>query len=125
MDILTEGGGLLQERDYTLIIDRSEKMSIVSTISPTTVWSIIKDATIAIADECEKFDLDGLTFYLYGEDFQRYQGLSKGEIEEILSQTKLSGSAKLFEDLNVSLGVLWVTPSLTERLLLLLQLVVL
>ncbi len=104
MDILTEGGGLLQERDYTLIIDKSEDMSIATTLSPTTVWSIIKDATIAIADECEKFDLDGLTFYLYAEDYQRYHGLSKEKIEEILSQTQLSGSAKLYEVLNDALN---------------------
>ncbi|MGK7938899.1 MAG: hypothetical protein AB4062_01815 [Crocosphaera sp.] len=104
MDILTEGGGLLQQRDYTLIIDKSEKMSIASTLSQKTVWSIIKDTTIAIADECEKFDFDGLTFYLYADDFQRYNGLSKEEIEKILSQTELSGVAQLFEVLNDALN---------------------
>ena len=104
MDILTEGGGLLQQRDYTLIIDKSEKMSIATPLSQKTVWSIIKDTTIAIANECEKFDFDGLTFYLYAEDFQRYQGLSKEEIEEILSQTKPSGEAHLFEVLNDALN---------------------
>ncbi len=104
MDILTEGGGLLQKRDYTLIIDKSEKMSLAGTLSQTAVWSILKDTTLAIADECEKFDFDGLTFYLYADDFQRYQGLSKEEIEKILSQTKLSGVAQLFEVLNDALN---------------------
>ncbi len=99
MDILTEGGKLLQERDYTLIIDRSNNMSTSIPEAQTNLWSVVKETTIAFAQECERFDFDGLTLYLYGDNFQRFDHLPKTQLNEILHQTTPSGTAKLSEAL--------------------------
>ncbi len=97
MDILTESGRLLQERDYTLIIDKSEKMSQKRTQTQSDLWSVVKETTVALASECERFDFDGLTLYLYADDFERFLGLSTTQLKEILERTLLSGTAKLSE----------------------------
>ncbi len=104
MDILTESGRLLQERDYTLIIDKSEKMSQKRTQSQSDLWSVVKETTVALASECERFDFDGLTLYLYADDFERFLGLSTTQLKEILERTLLSGTAKLSTVLNHSIS---------------------
>ena len=99
MDILTEGGRLLLERDYTLIIDKSENMSTSTPETQTNLWSVVKETTIDIAQQCEQFDFDGLTLYLYGDNFERFKCLSKAQMKEILDKTAPSGIAKLSEAL--------------------------
>ncbi len=99
MDILTEGGRLLLERDYTLIIDKSENMSTSTPEAQTNLWSVVKETTIDIAKQCEQFDFDGLTLYLYGDNFERFKCLSKTQMREILDKTAPSGIAKLSEAL--------------------------
>lgn len=95
MDILTEGGKLLQQRDYTLIIDRSETMSTLIPEAEKNLWLVVKETTIAFAQECEHFDADGLTLYLYGDNFERFDSLPKTQLNEILHKTTPSGIAKL------------------------------
>ena len=95
MDILTEGGRLLLERDYTLIIDKSNNMSTSIPEAQTNLWSVVKETTIAIAQECERFDFDGLSLYLYADNFERFNYLSKTQMSEILEKTAPSGIAKL------------------------------
>ncbi|PPT10000.1 hypothetical protein CKA32_000713 [Geitlerinema sp. FC II] len=61
MDILTDGGDLLQDRDYTIAIDRSATMTQTDSNSGLTLQAILQDATLAFVTQCEQFDFDGIT----------------------------------------------------------------
>ncbi|MGK7875581.1 MAG: hypothetical protein AB4426_20460 [Xenococcaceae cyanobacterium] len=97
MDILTEGGGLLLERDYTIIIDKSEIMSTLTLTSQKekSLWLITSEATLAIASQCSQFDFDGLTLYLYSDDFERFDNVTVTQLTHILHERSPSGTPKL------------------------------
>ncbi len=81
VDILTEGGGLLGHRDYTLIIENSKVMAEKS--GGQNLWSLIEDATLAIANKCEEYDFDGLSLYLYADKFTKFKHINAHQIAHI------------------------------------------
>ncbi|MBR8827544.1 MAG: hypothetical protein DSM107014_06485 [Gomphosphaeria aponina SAG 52.96 = DSM 107014] len=97
MDILTEGGGLLLERDYSIIIDKSEIMLTenFTTDGERSFWNIVKEATFAIATKCEEFDFDGLTIYLYADNFDKFERVTVHQLADIFLTQKPSGKARL------------------------------
>lgn len=93
VDILTEGGGLLGDRDYTLILDNSEFMA--QTSEDGDFWSLSENATLAIANKCEEYDFNGLSFYLYGDKFSKFEHIKAHEIAHIFDRNKPQGKANL------------------------------
>ncbi len=67
MDILLEGGSVLRDRDYTLIIDSSQSMATIEKSKGKSRWDLIQESILAIASYCEQFDLDGITLYLFSD----------------------------------------------------------
>ena len=65
MDILLEGGAVLRERDYTLIIDSSNSMATMEKSEGKSRWDLIQESILAIASYCEQIDPDGITLYLF------------------------------------------------------------
>jgi hypothetical protein len=94
MDILLDSGSSLQQRDYTLIIDQSESMGIVEAGGKTR-WELIQDATLALATQCEQFDPDGLTIYLFADRFTRYDNVTCAIVPRIFDENKPSGKTYL------------------------------
>ena len=94
MDILLDSGSSLQQRDYTLIIDQSESMGIVEQGGKTR-WELIQDATLALATQCEQFDPDGLTIYLFANHFTRYDKVTSTIVPKIFEENKPSGKTYL------------------------------
>ena len=89
VDLLTEGGVLLGDRDYTLIIDNSKVMAEKS--EGQSLWSLIENATLVIANKCEEYDFDGLSLYLYADKFSKFKHINAHQIAHIF-QTNLPES---------------------------------
>jgi hypothetical protein len=58
---------VVQDRDYTLIIDKSGSMSTADKPSEKTRWQIAQESTLALARKCEEIDPDGITIYLFSD----------------------------------------------------------
>jgi hypothetical protein len=93
IDILTEGGGLLGERDYTLIIDQSEAMGQKD--EGKDLWLFLENATLAIANKCEEYDFNGLSLYFYNETFSKFNHVNGHQIAHSFQTNKPVGSPKL------------------------------
>lgn len=95
MDVLLEGGATLQERDYTLIIDKSQSMSATDTASGKSRWEVMQESAIAMATVCEQFDPDGITIYLFADEFKRYENITANKVAQIFQDNQPSGKTNL------------------------------
>ncbi|MEM1168543.1 MAG: hypothetical protein AAGJ08_05535 [Cyanobacteria bacterium P01_H01_bin.35] len=99
MDPLLEGGAAIQQRDYTLIIDKSNDMYISGSPIGRRPWDLMQDSIIRLASECEKLDLDGLTVYLFSDYFKRYDQVTSTDLGEIFLENQPSGKTNLADAL--------------------------
>ena len=67
---------LIENRDYTLIIDKSGSMSTGDQPGGKTRWQAAEESTLALAQECEQLDPDGITVYLFSGRFRRYDNVT-------------------------------------------------
>ncbi|MDJ0556947.1 MAG: hypothetical protein QNJ68_21375 [Microcoleaceae cyanobacterium MO_207.B10] len=95
MDPLLEGGAALQERDYTLIIDKSNDMYKSESGSYKSPWELMQNSILALATECEKLDLDGITVYLFSDYFKRYDHVTSADLAHIFLENQPSGKTNL------------------------------
>ena len=66
----------MQDRDYTLIIDKSGSMSTPDQPGGRSRWDAAQESTLALARKCEQFDPDGITVYLFSSRFKRYENFN-------------------------------------------------
>ncbi|MGK7923590.1 MAG: hypothetical protein AB4080_26690 [Trichodesmium sp.] len=99
MDPLLEGGAAIQERDYTLIIDKSKDMYKPDSPIGKMPWDIMQESVIKLASECEKLDLDGLTVYLFSDYFKRYDQVTSTNLAQIFLENQPSGKTNLADAL--------------------------
>ncbi|WP_426590709.1 VWA domain-containing protein [Dapis sp. BLCC M229] len=99
MDPLLEGGAAIQQRDYTLIIDKSNDMYISGSPTGRRPWDLMQDSIIRLASECEKLDLDGLTVYLFSDYFKRYDQVTSTDLAQIFLENQPSGKTNLADAL--------------------------
>ena len=95
MDILLEGGSVLRDRDYTLIIDSSQSMATIEKSKGKSRWDLIQESILAIASYCEQFDLDGITLYLFSDQFKRYENVTSDRIIYLFQHHQPSGKNRL------------------------------
>jgi len=95
MDVLLDGGSTLQQRDYTLIIDQSQSMSIFDRFEQKRRWEMIQESTLALATLCEHFDPDGITVYLFSDQFQRYEKVTTERMAQIFMNHEPIGKSNL------------------------------
>jgi uncharacterized protein with von Willebrand factor type A (vWA) domain len=86
---------MLENRDYTLIIDKSGSMSIKDQPSSKSRWDIMQESTLAIASKCEEFDPDGITIYLFSGKFRRYDNVTANKVAQIFQENDPSGRTDL------------------------------
>ena len=51
---------VLENRDYTLMIDKSSSMATADEPGGKTRWELAQESTIALAQKCEEIDPDGI-----------------------------------------------------------------
>lgn len=90
-----QGGNILQDRDYTLIIDKSGSMSTPDQAGGRSRWDAAQESTLAIARKCEQFDPDGMTLYVFSGRFKRYENVTSSKVVQIFQENDPSGSTNL------------------------------
>ncbi|MBE9129912.1 MULTISPECIES: vWA domain-containing protein [unclassified Coleofasciculus] len=86
---------MLEQRDYTLIIDKSGSMSIRDQQSGKSRWESMQESTFALASKCEEFDPDGITIYLFSGRFKRYDNVTSNKVMQVFQENEPSGRTDL------------------------------
>ena len=86
---------MLEQRDYTLIIDKSGSMSVRDQPSSKSRWEVMQETTLALASKCEELDPDGITIYLFSGRFKRYDNVTSGKVPQIFRENEPSGRTDL------------------------------
>jgi Mg-chelatase subunit ChlD len=85
----------MQDRDYTLIIDKSGSMSTPDQAGGRSRWETAQESTLALARKCEQFDPDGITVYLFSSRFKRYDNVTSSKVAQIFQENDPMGTTNL------------------------------
>ncbi|MBE9129915.1 MULTISPECIES: vWA domain-containing protein [unclassified Coleofasciculus] len=85
----------MDNRDYTLIIDKSGSMSIPEQPGGQSRWDTAQESTLALARKCEQFDPDGITVYLFSSRFKRYDNVTSNKVVQIFQENDPMGRTDL------------------------------
>jgi uncharacterized protein with von Willebrand factor type A (vWA) domain len=85
----------MQDRDYTLIIDKSGSMSTPDQPGGRSRWDSAQESTLALARKCEQFDPDGITVYLFSSRFKRYENVTSSKVEQLFQENDPAGTTNL------------------------------
>lgn len=86
---------MLENRDYTLIIDKSGSMATKDQPGSKSRWAAMEESTLAIASKCEELDPDGLTVYVFSGKFKRYDNVTASKVSDIFRENEPSGRTDL------------------------------
>jgi uncharacterized protein with von Willebrand factor type A (vWA) domain len=86
---------MLENRDYTLIIDKSGSMATQDQKGGRSRWFAAQESTLALASKCEQFDPDGITIYLFSGKFKRYENVTSSIVGQIFKENDPSGTTDL------------------------------
>ncbi|MEA5595018.1 VWA domain-containing protein [Rivularia sp. UHCC 0363] len=86
---------MLENRDYTLIIDKSGSMATPDQKGGRTRWVTAQESTFALASKCEQFDPDGITVYTFSGRFKRYENVTSNKVTQIYQENDPSGTTDL------------------------------
>jgi vWA found in TerF C terminus len=86
---------MLENRDYTLIIDKSGSMATKDKPGGSSRWQIMQESTLALASKCEELDPDGITIYLFSGKFKRYDNVTAAKVGTIFQENDPSGRTDL------------------------------
>lgn len=86
---------MLENRDYTLIIDKSGSMATPDQKGGRSRWATAQESTLALASKCEQFDPDGITIYVFSGKFKRYENVTSAKVAQIFRENDPSGTTDL------------------------------
>ncbi|WP_353929701.1 VWA domain-containing protein [Okeanomitos corallinicola TIOX110] len=86
---------MLENRDYTLIIDKSGSMATPDQKGGKTRWFVAQESTLALASKCEQLDPDGITIYLFSGRFKRFENVTSSKVVQIFQENDPSGTTDL------------------------------
>ncbi|MBW4607696.1 MAG: VWA domain-containing protein [Hassallia sp. WJT32-NPBG1] len=86
---------MLDNRDYTLIIDKSGSMATPDQKGSKTRWATAQESTFALASKCDQFDPDGITVYVFSGRFKRYENVTASKVTQIFQENDPSGTTDL------------------------------
>ena len=86
---------MLENRDYTLIIDKSGSMATPDQKGGRTRWVAAEESTFALASKCEQFDPDGITIYTVSGRFKRYENVTSNKVMQVFRENDPSGTTDL------------------------------
>lgn len=85
----------MEERDYTLIIDKSGSMSTTDSPGGKTRWEVVQESTLALARKCEEIDPDGITVYVFSGRFRRYDNVTAAKVSQVFQNNEPMGRTDL------------------------------
>lgn len=86
---------MLEQRDYTVIIDKSGSMSMRDQSGGKSRWQIMQESTLALTNKCEEFDPDGITLYLFSGRFKRFDNVTTSKVVQLFTENEPSGTTDL------------------------------
>jgi uncharacterized protein YegL len=86
---------MLDQRDCTLIIDKSGSMSVKDQKGGKSRWNAMQESTLALASKCEEIDPDGITVYTFSGRFKRYENVTSSKVQQIFTENEPLGSTDL------------------------------
>jgi vWA found in TerF C terminus len=86
---------MLDNRDYTLIIDKSGSMATPDQKGGRNRWTTAHESTYALASKCEQLDPDGITIYVFSGKFKRYENVTSAKVAQIFQENDPSGTTDL------------------------------
>ncbi len=86
---------MLENRDYTLIIDKSGSMATPDQKGGKNRWVAAQESTFALASKCEQFDPDGITIYVFSGRYKRYENVTSSKVSQIFQENDPSGTTDL------------------------------
>lgn len=86
---------MVQNRDYTLIIDKSGSMIKTDQPGSKSRWKQMQESTLALAAKCDTLDPNGITVYLFSGRFKRYDNVTATKVEAIFLENEPMGSTNL------------------------------
>ncbi len=86
---------MLENRDYTLIIDKSGSMATPDQKGGRTRWFAAQESTFALASKCEQLDPDGITVYVFSGKFRRYENVTSSKVNQVFQENDPSGTTDL------------------------------
>lgn len=89
------GDSVLENRDYTLIIDKSGSMSTPDQPGGKSRWDTAQESTLALARKCEQFDPDGITLYMFSGRFKRFENVTSAKVAELFMENDPAGTTDL------------------------------
>ena len=89
------GDSRIENRDYTLIIDKSSSMATSDGPDGKTRWQIAQESTLALADKCEEIDPDGITVYVFSGAFKRYDNVTSDKVTKVYEENQPMGQTDL------------------------------
>ncbi|MCW6035459.1 VWA domain-containing protein [Spirulina subsalsa FACHB-351] len=88
-------GSIVEQRDYTLIIDKSGSMSTQDQPGGKSRWQAVQESTLALAKRCEELDPDGITVYLFSGRFKRYDNVTSDKVSQVFEEHEPMGKTDL------------------------------
>lgn len=85
----------LQNRDYTLVIDRSGSMATADCPNHSTRWKYAEETTIALASKLQEFDPDGITVMTFAGDFDIHENTRDDGVSDIFKKKDPCGGTTL------------------------------
>jgi len=85
----------VQDRDYTLIVDKSGSMSTPDQTGGKSRWEIAQESTLALARKCEQLDPDGITVYVFSGRFKRYDDVTSSKVAQVFQENDPVGTTNL------------------------------
>jgi hypothetical protein len=100
--------GFLKNRDYTVIVAKTLPSPGLMPPHYEQRWIAAHDAIVALAQQCEQFDPDGITIYISSKDypqgcFRRYDSVSADRLAAIFDENYPPEALDLLSGLEVAL----------------------
>ncbi len=89
------GDSRIENRDYTLMIDKSSSMATSDGPEGKTRWQIAQESTLALAKKCEEIDPDGITVYVFSGRFRRYDNVTSDKVTKVYEENEPMGQTDL------------------------------
>ncbi|PNW59193.1 UNVERIFIED_CONTAM: hypothetical protein BEN50_05515 [Euhalothece sp. KZN 001] len=58
-------------------------------------WEVAQESTYALAKQCEEYDPDGITVYLFSSRFRRYDNVTSGKVSQVYAENDPMGKTDL------------------------------
>ena len=97
---------ILQEYDFTVVIDASGSMDTPDMSGGRTRWKAMQESALSFVRDMEKLDADGIDIITFGgSNIQTSVGVTSANLSEVFSQRSPRGSTPLAEALKEALKV--------------------